>query len=46
MVTSVLTGPGLTWTPTEPDHGQTMVWYNTCRIAGDPEGEVLKILLS
>jgi para-nitrobenzyl esterase len=37
---------GLTWTPADPDHGQTMVWDNECRMADDPEGEVRKILLS
>jgi para-nitrobenzyl esterase len=36
--------PGLTWTPADPDHGQTMVWDNECRMVDDPEGEVRKIL--
>jgi para-nitrobenzyl esterase len=38
--------PGLTWTPADPDHGQTMVWDNHCRMENDPEGEVRKILLN
>ena len=37
--------PGLTWTPTDPAHGQTMVFDNHCRMVNDPEGEVRKILL-
>ncbi len=38
--------PGLTWTPADPEHGQTMVFDNECRMENDPEGEVRKILLS
>ncbi|MGB6830735.1 MAG: carboxylesterase family protein [Terracidiphilus sp.] len=38
--------PGLIWTPADPDHGQTMVWDNRCRMENDPESEVRKILLS
>ena len=38
--------PGLEWTPADPEHGQTMVFDNECRMVNDPEGEVRKILLS
>src|SRR5690348_7523828 len=38
--------PGLTWTPSDPIHCQTMVWDNHCRMVDDPEGEVRRILLS
>jgi para-nitrobenzyl esterase len=38
--------PGLTWEPTDPNRGQTMVFDNQCRMVDDPEGEVRKILLS
>jgi para-nitrobenzyl esterase len=38
--------PGLEWTPVDPEHGQTMVFDNECRMVNDPEGEVRKILLS
>jgi para-nitrobenzyl esterase len=38
--------PGLAWTPADPEHGQTMVFDNECRMVNDPEGEVRKILLS
>ena len=38
--------PGLTWTPSDPEHNQTMVWDNDCRIVDDPEGEARKILSS
>jgi para-nitrobenzyl esterase len=38
--------PGLTWTPFDPDHCQTMVFDNQCRMVNDPEGEVRKILQS
>ena len=38
--------PGLTWMPSDPTRGQTMVWDNHCRMADDPEGEVRRILLS
>ena len=37
--------PGLTWTPSDPERNQTMVWDNECRMADDPEGEARKILL-
>ena len=38
--------PGLTWTPSEPDRNQTMVWDNECGMVDDPEGELRKIILS
>ena len=38
--------PGLTWTPSDPDHDQTMVLDNHCRMVDDPEREVRKILSS
>ena len=38
--------PGLNWTPSDPERDQTMVFDNKCRMAGDPEGDVRKILLS
>jgi para-nitrobenzyl esterase len=38
--------PGLTWTPADPDRGQTMVFDNECRMVDDPEGDVRRILLS
>lgn len=38
--------PGLTWTPSDPDRCQTMVWDNHCRMVDDPEGEVRRILLT
>jgi len=38
--------PGLTWTPTDPDRCQTMVFDNECRMEDDPEGDARKILLS
>jgi len=38
--------PGLTWTPSNSEHNQTMVWDNDCRIVDDPEGEARKILRS
>ena len=44
--TGIPSQPGLAWTPSDPDHNQTMVWDNQCRMADDPEGEVRKILLS
>jgi len=37
--------PGLTWTPTDPEHNQTMVFDNDCRMVDDPEAEARKILL-
>ncbi len=37
--------PGLTWTPSDPERNQTMVWDNECRMVDDPEGEARKILL-
>ena len=38
--------PGLAWTPTDPDHNQTMVFDNHCRMENDPEGEIRKIMQS
>jgi len=38
--------PGLAWTPADPEHGQTMVFDNECRMVNDPESDVRKILLS
>jgi para-nitrobenzyl esterase len=38
--------PGLTWTPSDPDRNQTMVWDNHCRMVDDPDGEARKILQS
>jgi para-nitrobenzyl esterase len=38
--------PGLTWTPSDPEHNQTMVFDNHCRMVDDPEGELRKILAS
>jgi para-nitrobenzyl esterase len=38
--------PGLQWQPTDPEHNQTMIFDNECRMADDPEGEARKILLS
>lgn len=38
--------PGLTWTPSEPNRCQTMVFDNQSRMVDDPEGEVRRILLS
>lgn len=37
--------PGVTWTATDPDRNQTMIWDNECRMADDPEGEARKIIL-
>jgi para-nitrobenzyl esterase len=37
--------PGLTWTPSDPEKNQTMVFDNECRMVNDPEGAVRKILL-
>ncbi len=37
--------PGLTWTPSDPERNQTMVWDNECRMVDDPEGEAREILL-
>jgi para-nitrobenzyl esterase len=37
--------PGLTWTPSDPEHNQTMVWDNQCRMVNDPESELRKIIL-
>ena len=36
--------PGLTWTPTDPDRCQTMVFDNHCRMVDDPEGEAAQDL--
>jgi len=38
--------PGLTWTPSDPAHCQTMVFDNTCRMENDPDGDVRRVLLS
>jgi para-nitrobenzyl esterase len=38
--------PGLTWTPSDPEKCQTMVWDNECLMVDDPEGAVRRILLS
>ncbi|HTH41642.1 MAG TPA: carboxylesterase family protein [Terracidiphilus sp.] len=38
--------PGLTWTPSDPERNQTMVFDNESRMVDDPEGEVRKIVLS
>jgi para-nitrobenzyl esterase len=38
--------PGLSWTPTDPERNQTMVWDNECSMVDDPEGEARKILQS
>ena len=38
--------PGLTWTPSDPERNQTMVWDNECSMVDDPEGEARKILQS
>jgi len=36
--------PGLAWTPADPEHGQTMVFDNQCRMVDDPEGEVRRLI--
>jgi para-nitrobenzyl esterase len=36
--------PGLTWTPADQEHNQTMVFDNECRMVNDPEGAVRKLL--
>ncbi len=36
--------PGLTWTPTDPDRCQTMVFDNHCAMVDDPEGDIRRIL--
>jgi para-nitrobenzyl esterase len=38
--------PGLAWTPSDPEHNQTMVWDNECRMVNDPEGDVRKMIES
>src|SRR3954451_18728780 len=38
--------PGLTWTASDPNRCQTMVFDNNCRMVDDPDGELRKILLS
>ncbi len=38
--------PGLAWTPSDPVRCQTMVFDNRCRMVGDPEAELRRILLS
>lgn len=37
--------PGLTWTASDSNRCQTMVFDNECRMEDDPEGAVRKILL-
>lgn len=44
--TGIPGGPGLIWTPFEPEKCPTMLFDNKCRMVDDPEGEVRKILLS
>ena len=36
--------PGLSWPAADPEHGQTMVFDNNCRVVNDPEGEVRKLI--
>jgi para-nitrobenzyl esterase len=38
--------PGLKWISSDPEHNQTMLWNNECRIVNDPEGDIRKIILS
>jgi len=38
--------PGLTWTPSDPDRCQTMVFDTQCRMVDDPEGAARRILLA
>jgi para-nitrobenzyl esterase len=38
--------PGLTWTPSDPNRCQTMVFDDHCRMQDDPEGELRRILLT
>jgi para-nitrobenzyl esterase len=38
--------PGLTWTPSDPERNQTMVFDKVCRMVDDPEGELRKIIAS
>lgn len=38
--------PGLSWSPSDPNRCQTMVFDNQCRMVDDPEGEIRRILLS
>ena len=38
--------PGLSWTPSDSSHSQTMVFDDTCRMADDPDGELRRILQS
>ncbi|WP_375197677.1 carboxylesterase/lipase family protein [Sphingobium sp.] len=37
--------PGLSWTATDPQRCQTMIFDNDCRMIDDPEGEARRILL-
>jgi para-nitrobenzyl esterase len=37
--------PGLTWTPSDPTHCQTMIFDNACHMVDDPDGAVRKLLL-
>ena len=36
--------PGLEWTASDPEHNQTMIFNNECRVVDDAEGEVRKLL--
>jgi len=38
--------PGLSWEASDPEHCQTMVFDNRCRMENDPEGVVRRILLT
>ena len=37
--------PGLSWSPSDPDRCQTMIFDNHCRMVDDPDGEARKVLL-
>jgi para-nitrobenzyl esterase len=38
--------PGLTWSPSDPNRCQTMIFDNKCRMVDDPDGAVRRILLT
>ncbi|MGI4852940.1 MAG: carboxylesterase/lipase family protein [Janthinobacterium lividum] len=38
--------PGATWTPSDPERNQTMVFDNKCGMADDPDGAIRKMLLA
>jgi para-nitrobenzyl esterase len=38
--------PGMAWAPSGPEHCQTMVFDNACRMVNDPDGDLRKILSS